>query len=66
MAAHSVASAYQNFSLNDVFGKPKSCINQQEIQNELAPDFMNECRFAVPTGLDVCSSSFCLNDCQNA
>ncbi|XP_031560305.1 proteasome subunit beta type-5-like isoform X2 [Actinia tenebrosa] len=52
MAAHSVASTYQNFSLNDVFGKPKSLMNQQEIQSELAPDFMNDCRFAVPSGMD--------------
>ncbi|KAK3698597.1 hypothetical protein QZH41_014580 [Actinostola sp. cb2023] len=52
MAAQSLAANYQNFSIDDVFGRPKSCANLQQLQNDTVPDFMNESRFAVPSGCD--------------
>lgn len=53
MAAHSLAASYQNFSINDVFGKSKSSSNSDHLQHDTAVDFMNESRFAVPSGCDV-------------
>jgi len=53
MAAHSLAASYQNFSINDVFGKPKSSSNLDHLQHDTEIDFMNESRFAVPSGCDV-------------
>lgn len=53
MAAQSLATSYSNFSINDVFGKPKSSSNSHHLQNDTAPDFMDKSRFAVPTGCDV-------------
>ncbi|EDO33904.1 predicted protein [Nematostella vectensis] len=52
MAAHSLAASYENFNLNDIFGRSKSCLKQEEFGGDLVPSLAEQCRFAVPPSID--------------
>lgn len=53
MAVQAAAKRYSNFTLNDVFSKPRTESKDDDFQRALLPNLLNECRFAVPPVAEV-------------